>query len=310
MQRLHSTSGIAVVIPVYNRASILRETLGYVITQSLLPDTIIIVDDGSTDDTADQMEMWLSEYAGRVEWKVIRKLKSTAAMARNVGFSQIGDAEYVAFLDSDDHWPKDFLERCVQELDAKPHAVAAITERRYRVFLDESTQSSGGLEMSNDPIAWIFKNGGGITSCSLLRSIVVREMAGWPETSPSEDAELFCSMSLRGPWVFAEGKPVTFHMGNAAEINEEVNLSRRYADREVRWAHSLERIYEKLLKLDSSLNTEPLKISMAARWQRAHKYHISMSEWGKARACLVRAIHWHPWRWKYWSRLLKLGFRK
>lgn len=304
------SGGIAVIIPVYNRPTILQETLVSVLKQTLLPDKLIIIDDGSTDDTAMLAEKWLSDHADAVDWQVIRNPKAGAANARNDGFSKIGTLEYVAFLDSDDHWPKDFLERCVKSLEARSDAVATITERRYRILLEEPIQSTGGLEMVSDPIPWIFKNGAGIASCTLLRSAVVREVGAWPDSPTCEDTELFCLMSLKGPWVFSEGDPVVFHMGNAIDRNEAGNLSRKYADRESRWTRRLEEIYQKLLELDASIiDSAPLKASMANRWHRAAKYHRNASEWHEARFCLRRAIHWHPTKWKYWKRLFKVAFK-
>ena len=302
--------GVAVVIPVYNRAKILQKTLEYVLAQALLPDKLIIVDDGSTDDTAGQTEKWLSDNAKELNWEIIRKSKSTAAKARNVGFAQIGNAKYVAFLDSDDHWPEDFLERCVRLLDSKPDAVGATAERHYRVFSGKQQQDTGGMKMTLDPVKWLFKHGGGIASCSLLNSKVVTELGGWPEEPASEDTELFCTMSLKGPWLFAEGRPVVFNIGNASENQEEGNLSLKYEKRELRWVNRLEGIYEKIIRLDTSLNKGPLKKLIAVRWRRACKYHLKRSEWSEARSCIRRAIHWHPWCFKYWRHLIKIAFKR
>ncbi|HKK19558.1 MAG TPA: glycosyltransferase family A protein, partial [Opitutales bacterium] len=163
------TAEVAVVIPVYNRPTILLETLECVFRQTLLPRRVIVVDDGSTDNTADSAEAWLRSQDSIVETSVIRLPKSTAAAARNAGFKMIGDVEYLAFLDSDDHWPTDFLERCVSALSKAPDAVAAITDRRYQLFLDEPVQTSGGEAMVRDPVPWMFEHGAGIASCSLIR---------------------------------------------------------------------------------------------------------------------------------------------
>jgi len=301
--------GVAVIVPVFNRPTILVETLSVVMAQSLLPDELIVVDDGSTDDTALRAEEWLSAHADEVCWSVFKMPKAGAAKARNFGFSRMGDMDYVVFLDSDDHWPIDFLERCVQLLESNPNAVAATTERRYRLLLDEPTQSSGGLEMVSAPIPWMFRHGAGITSCSLLRSSVVREVGAWPQKAMCEDTELFCLLSLHGKWVFAEGAPVVFNLGSAAERNEECNLSRKYADRETLWARRLEEIYQKLAALDPSIELASLKASLSCRWYRAGKYHRKVHERAVARNCFLRAIRWQPLNVKYWRRWLQLKLR-
>ena len=304
--------GVAVVIPVHNRPTILQETLVNVMRQTLLPNKLIIVDDGSSDDTASQAEDWLKANAGSVDWMLIRNSHSGAAIARTTGFKEIGDLQYVAFLDSDDHWPTDFLERCVANLEASPDAVLAITERKYRILADEMPQSSGGAEIVANPIPWLFEHGAGITSCSLLRTSSVRKVGGWPirlSGEGSDDSEFFCLLSLEGPWAFAEGEPVLFHIGNAVERNESVNLSRKYADRDLRWARSHEDIYQKLLKLDPSLKTTRLKKSLADRWYRAGKHCHKVRDWSEARSCFRRALYWNSQKWIYWKRFLKSGFK-
>jgi len=109
-------SGVSVVIPVFNRSKTLVRTLPYVTAQTVLPEQLVIVDDGSTDDSANKAEQWLSEHAPAIEWQVIRTQHVGAATARNIGLQSLRQTPYVAFLDSDDHWPADFIERTSQLL--------------------------------------------------------------------------------------------------------------------------------------------------------------------------------------------------
>ena len=85
------------VIPVFNRAQLIRATLDSVLAQDLSDQEVIVVDDGSTDDTLKT----LAEYGDRI--RVFQQKNSGPAVARNLGIDKAG-GQYIAILDSDDLW--------------------------------------------------------------------------------------------------------------------------------------------------------------------------------------------------------------
>ena len=93
---------VGVVIPLYNRAGIVLQTLQSLLEQELQPVRLAIVDDGSSDGSADAAEHWLTEHDPAFEWVVIRAPHRHAAAARNRGFAEMTDLPLVTFLDSDD----------------------------------------------------------------------------------------------------------------------------------------------------------------------------------------------------------------
>jgi glycosyltransferase involved in cell wall biosynthesis len=104
---------ISVVIPTYNHAAYLREAIDSALAQTLPPLEVIVVDDGSTDDTAAVLRC----YGDRI--RTIRQANAGVAAARNAGVAAvIGD--YIAFLDSDDVWALDKLERQAARFKADP----------------------------------------------------------------------------------------------------------------------------------------------------------------------------------------------
>ena len=101
---MSSLRTISVVIPCYNGSAFLRETLDSVLAQTYSALEVIVVDDGSTDDSASIAE----SVCGPV--RVIRQSNQGESVARNRGIDE-AKGEWIAFLDADDRWEQKKLER-------------------------------------------------------------------------------------------------------------------------------------------------------------------------------------------------------
>ncbi|MEW5908855.1 MAG: glycosyltransferase [Thermodesulfobacteriota bacterium] len=112
---------VSVVIPTYNRGWILREAIESVLSQDFKDFELIVVDDGSTDNTSDI----LSEYGDRI--RVLFQRNSGVSAARNTGIKK-GAGTYIAFLDSDDLWLPKKLSKQVDFFIKTPGARVCQTE--------------------------------------------------------------------------------------------------------------------------------------------------------------------------------------
>src|SRR3989338_8656405 len=101
---------VSVVIPTYNRGKYIAATINTVLNQTYKDFEIIVIDDGSTDDTQRELE----QFGGKI--KIITQPNSERAVSRNNGVKNSTGA-YIAFLDSDDLWSPDKLEKQVDVLD-------------------------------------------------------------------------------------------------------------------------------------------------------------------------------------------------
>lgn len=105
---------ISVVIPTYNRAHLIKRCIESVISQTYKDIEIIIVDDGSTDNTSDVIAELKNE---KIHYYQLKENKG-ACFARNIGVLK-AKGEYIAFQDSDDEWNKDKLQKQIDYLIEK-----------------------------------------------------------------------------------------------------------------------------------------------------------------------------------------------
>ncbi len=94
---------VSVIIPVYNCEAYLAEAIGSVLAQTYRPLEIIVVDDGSTDGSADVAH----RFQNTVEY--CRQTHRGSSAARNAGV-ELAQGDYIAFLDADDLWLEDKLD--------------------------------------------------------------------------------------------------------------------------------------------------------------------------------------------------------
>lgn len=101
---------VSIVVPVYNAAIYIRQTMDMVRAQSYTDWELILVDDGSSDHSCEIIEAYMRE-TGDERLRLIKKEKNEgAALSRNRGIREV-KGRYLAFLDADDVWTKDKLEK-------------------------------------------------------------------------------------------------------------------------------------------------------------------------------------------------------
>jgi glycosyltransferase involved in cell wall biosynthesis len=111
---------VSVVIPSYNSAEFLPEALESVLRQTYQAEEILVVDDGSTDNT----EQVAARYSPQVTY--IRQANQGVSAARNIGFEQ-SRGDWVCFLDADDLWNVNKLARQIEDIQRDPETLFSFT---------------------------------------------------------------------------------------------------------------------------------------------------------------------------------------
>lgn len=129
---------ISVVIPLYNKASLIEKTIQSVLQQTYTDFELIIVNDGSTDNSVAVVES-ISDSRMRL----LSIVNSGVSVARNRGLKAAA-RPYIAFLDGDDWWAPTFLEEMVQAITNHPDQVL-FASGRCRVFSSEEERYDHAL---------------------------------------------------------------------------------------------------------------------------------------------------------------------
>ena len=130
---MNSLPIVSVIIPTYNAASTIEESINSVFNQSYSNIEIIVIDDGSTDNT----EALLTQYSSRITY--IKKENGGFASARNAG-TKIAKGEYIAWLDADDIFRDNKIAKQIEFLKNNPEIHAVSSE--FSAFDENGTINS------------------------------------------------------------------------------------------------------------------------------------------------------------------------
>jgi glycosyltransferase involved in cell wall biosynthesis len=181
-----SSSTVSVVIPTYNRAHLVTKAVASALAQTVPPLEVIVVDDGSTDDTRTR----LSPYG--TSCRYLYQTNQGVSAARNLG---IGEArgEFIAFLDSDDVWHPRKLEYQLRALGERPEVGLLGTgamEWPASSFPEIATYDAGRVRLL--PWSTIAVRNGLGTSSVMTRSAVLKAAGGFdPVMKGSEERDLW-----------------------------------------------------------------------------------------------------------------------
>ena len=195
---------VSIIIPAYNSANYLAETIQSAIDQTWPNKEIIVVNDGSTDGTLAIARSFESEIV-----KVLNQENKGASAARNKGLS-IAKGEYIQFLDADDLLSSDKIQNQVEILEKRPGKISTSSTIHFKDSLTGIERPSDYEEQflsdDDDPVHFLVNLWGGysnhgsmIAVHSWLTPRIVIDKAGlWNEAlTLDDDGEFFCRVVLK-----------------------------------------------------------------------------------------------------------------
>jgi alpha-1,3-rhamnosyltransferase len=195
---------VSVLVPSYNHAPFVERTLRSIFAQTLPPQKLIVIDDGSKDESAEVIERVLRDCP--FENRFVRRENRGLCATLNEGFAA-SEAEFFAYLGSDDVWLPEFLEKQTAILNERRRAVLAFS---HAFLIDEADRI---IDRTDD---WTDFADGDLLP-TLLRGIifsspgVVYRRAAlarheWNEAARLEDYELYLKLAIDGE--FARNREV------------------------------------------------------------------------------------------------------
>lgn len=187
---------ISVVIPSYNHAEFIERTLNSIFSQTLLPEKLLVIDDGSKDNSPKIICKLLEKCPFENEL-IVRENRGLCATL-NEGFTKTS-GEFFAYIGSDDIWLPDFLEESVKLLEKRKNAVLAfghsyVIDEDDNIFdrTDNWTEFADG-----DPLLFLLK-GEIFSSPSVIYRRSALEKFEWNENAKLEDYEMYLKLSTIG----------------------------------------------------------------------------------------------------------------
>jgi len=172
-----STSTVCVLIPMYTGADSIEQTLGSLSQQTRLPDHVIVIDDGSTDDGPQRV----SNFAAPFRLTLLHQANEGQASARNTGLKHTEET-FVAFLDADDRWHPQKLEKQLalyEDLLRQGHPVGLVDCNVLVEYSDGRRHQEGRYKNGRHFYDFIHANVVNGVSAVLIKRDVITRLGGF-----------------------------------------------------------------------------------------------------------------------------------
>lgn len=290
---------VSVVIPAYNAERFIGQAIETALSQLLSPDEIIVVDDGSTDNSREVV----NSFGGRIQYRYQENAGS--GRARNVGIFT-ASSEVIAFLDSDDYWDPEHLVTMVKILNSHPKACLVYCGKKW-VNEDGNLLSSTTVQ-ERFPDGWIFRDmfeANYISSSSVVvaRKDDLLEVGGFDEARElrnAQDYQLWLRMTAMYAVASSPQKTVNYRRHDSNRTRDEISRQRGLL-------YALESASTLIEEGLVNQRNEPARINVSARMKQQYESAVVSLYYSRqyhaAREFCLQAI-----KKGYWSTPLLLRF--
>lgn len=265
-------SFFSVVIPVYNKANFLAQTLQSVINQNFEDFEVIIVNDGSTDKSLEVINQFKDKRL-----KVFSQNNQGASVARNFGVEK-SQSQWIALLDADDIWHNEHLEEINNTIQKLPQAKVVSTAYQIELhynFVKQPAYSKPKPKAISyiddyfaysliDPLFW--------TSTLAFKKSCFLETGGFDtQLSTGEDVDLIIRLALKYKLGYNPIATLSYkrHTENNLSTYSHLSETRKYIDK-----HKINEINNQSLKIYLDINRYSL--ALQAKMQKQTDIYESM----------------------------------
>ena len=289
---------VSVIIPTYNRSQLVKEAIESTLRQSYGDFEVLVIDDGSTDDTRLVVE---SISDDRIRY--LYKDNGGQSSARNLGFVK-AKSKYVAYLDSDDLWSSDYLETMVRQLDANEDYGAVYTRiislhsdgRREELSKPEHYRSGWITKYFFDSMAYLAP----LATC--FRKFVCEDIF-WDEAlRRDEDYDFFLRISTKTQFLFVPDA-YAIKRAHAGSFSSEVTPIGA-----IDGAHILERFYFHFGG-DKYVSLRAARRKISHRYRKAAKIARALGNRDAAILLFKKAMSYYPTDIRLYLDLLRASLK-
>ena len=285
---INETPLVSIVLPTYNRAHLIGESIQSVINQTYANWELIIVDDGSTDNTTDV----ISEFEDiRIHYHHIEHNGLVGAV-RNHGMHK-ASGEYIAFFDSDDLWKKNKLDFQLDLLNRYPEAVFILSNAE--IFGSSSTIPPECEALFVGSLFWPILEGNRFvfyTPSLMLKKEAIDRLGLLNEKLGGTDMEFFLKMSNAYTGIFTNERLIKIR-------KHDQNTSDKYRiDRYLSIIKIVDDFYKK-----GSLQRDQYLDRVSLYYYKMGLSYFKNSQPQNALSAFWNYIKFSPLHWKGWIRL-------
>ena len=275
-----SGADFTVVCAAYNAAAFIEEAINSVLSQRVRPGEIVVVNDGSTDNTATILQ---TRFARDV--RLVNQANQGAWSARNQGISLVR-TRWIAFLDADDFWLPEKLELQIDYLESFPECVLVSSDAWYWDGSKRWRHPSRAPNTCGDHFRRLFRQNFMIYSSTNARTDVVKQFSGFREYRNCEDYDLWLRIAAEHPIGFIPEPLILYRRhpqsksGNTerqckTQIKIIDNFVAQNQDKVPQWLHRMKRA--------------DLQFRMAYHYLREAKYNEAVRF--SSRALIANPVH-------------------
>ncbi len=288
---------ISVIIPTYNRGYIITEAVESVLAQTYKDLEIIVVDDGSADNTREV----LKPYRDRIRY--FYQANKGVAAARNKGIEE-AEGKFIAFLDSDDLWLPEKLELQKELFDNRPE-LGLVYTRFWRIYAESGKKKlkpkDGYLKEGYICPQVLFKYLVWAGSVMARKACFCKAGGFDPSLPLVQDRDMWIRIAREFRISFIN-QPLVINRIQKDSVWSGSSRIQRPLPQKIKM---IKNAYKRFTSLEKILYFIPYRMKLSTEYSKGAKSNLRESRYEKSRELYKRAIVYYPFRLKYWRGLAK-----